>query len=956
MGRESSIPPLRPLGAIGRTVENCPTGQKDRPIGVGAALGGGSTARERSSAGGGAMVATWIEAAAKGRHGGAVRAGMWSVVVIGTHPVESDQEVWLELSAEDVALGPLPAFWLENKGVNSFWHVPIPPQSVGARLRYRSGARQDGAEAVYSPYQDVVVRPNLPDRTDVAGSPSEALVGNRMMTARVDGRGTTYDVYFPTVGLHSDVRPGEGDLPQSRSHFRGITAGLAVGRRLDWFAERLPWDVFQRYQGATNLLVTELKWRHGPIRVLATDFVAAGPDLPRTKGGSESPGQYIKRFRIANDGPESRSALFGVYVQAEVNGGIGEPGLTWHDGDATLLATNRGHGHSNRKLARDSTVEFALALDGRGAVQCEPTGRNEALLFRSLELPPGESVEVDFLISGAFTGWRGDQGTFEHWLRPALAWFRGSDLDEIEHEAAASWDRYVEPLPTLVFPRPVYAVSLRRSALGAALHADAKWGAITAGFDRGLNAYCWPRDALWAGGAIDRAGHPRIGRGVFEWLSRVRVHSRPFSYWFQKYTIDGWPEWETPAVDQTAMIPWGLERHYRRTGDGEFLASSWPMIEQAAAVCDGNSGHPGLRRLDDLDLITSASIWDNRYAAFLYSNASAVAGLRASARLAQILDRPEEASRWREQADRTWEEGVLRHLVDAGSGRFLEARRLSTRRGLWAMDPENCVERSSAVDISLLGPAVPFGLIPASDPKMRRSAEAILKHNAAGGDPNALTCWSPDPARPNARDAPSDALQHDASSLATLWMARYLLQLGRETGEGRHWNRALAMLDDILGRLGPLGLALKGPIGRDGTGEAGLRPSPSVWALHATLIETMLDLAGLDYDAAANRLILAPALPPAWPQIGASGPYACGTVSYRLERPVGGVTHRLILEADLRRPTRLQVDIACPGLPDLGPWNARPGAPPPSFDHASRRLAWGVELPAGESRHEWTWG
>ena len=912
----------------------------------------GSAARD----GGGVMVATWIEAAAKGRHGGAVRAGMWSVVVIGMHPVESEQEVWLELSADDVPLGALPAFWLENKGVNSLWHVPIPPQSIGSRLRYRSGARRDGTPAVYSPLQDVIVRPNLPDRTDAALTAPEGLVGNRMMTARVDGRGSTYDVYFPTVGLHSDVRPGEGDLPQSRSHFRGIMAGLAVDRRLDWFAERLPWDAFQRYQGATNLLVTELKWRHGPIRILATDFVATGPNLPKTKGGSESPGQYLKRFRITNEGSETRSALFAVYIQAEVNGGIGEPGLSWHDGDRTLLAINRGHGHSNRKLARDATVEFAIALDQRGDTQCEPTGPNEAILLRPVEIPAGGSVSVDLLISGAFTGWRGDQGTFEHWLRPALSWFRSADLDAIEQDAAVLWDNFVEPLPNLAFPKPAYAVSLRRSALGTALHADSKWGAIAAGFDRGLNAYCWPRDALWAGGAISRAGHPDIGRGVFEWLGRVRGHSRPFSYWFQKYTIDGWPEWETPAVDQTAMIPWALERHHRRTGDGDFLATCWPMVEQAASVCEGNSGHPGLHRLDDLNLISSAAIWDNRYGAFLYSNASAVAGLRSASRLATILNQTAEAALWREGADRIWNEGVLRNLVDEGTGRFLEARRLSTRRGLWSIKPEDTVERSAAVDISLLGPALPFGLIPASDPLMRRSAEAILKHNAAGGDPNALTCWSPDPLRIDIRDAPSDALQHDASSLATLWMARYLIQLGRETGEGRHWNRALAMLDDILARLGPLGLSLKGQIGRDGPAEATIRPAPSVWGLHAMLMETMLDLAGLDYDASAETLLLTSALPPAWPQMGLSSHFRCGTVAFRLERPVGGVTHRLTLETDLHRATKLLVELACPGLPDLGPWQSRPVSAPPTFERAIRKLSWTVDLPAGESRHEWTWG
>ena len=134
---------------------------------------------------------------------------------------------------------------------------------------------------------------------------------------------------------------------------------------------------------------------------------------------------------------------------------------------------------------------------------------------------------------------------------------------------------------------------------------------------------------------MERLGHPSIGRGVFQWLNKVRQRHRPFLYWFQKYSIDGVPEWETPAVDQTAMIPWGLERHYRRTGDLDLVAAVWPMVEQAAPVCEGDSGgHPGLTMLDDLNLISSAGIGDQLFGAFLYSNACVVAGLRAAARLA----------------------------------------------------------------------------------------------------------------------------------------------------------------------------------------------------------------------------------------------------------------------------------------------------------------------------------
>ncbi len=94
---------------------------------------------------------------------------------------------------------------------------------------------------------------------------------------------------------------------------------------------------------------------------------------------------------------------------------------------------------------------------------------------------------------------------------------------------------------------------------------------------------------------------------------------------------------------------------------------------------------------------------------------------------------------------------------------------------------------------------------------MVRTAEAILRNNAVPGNPNLLTRWSQEPSRSerSMTVGPGESHGQDVSSLATLWMARYLIQLGNETGHGRHWNRALAMLDAILGRLYPLGLMLR---------------------------------------------------------------------------------------------------------------------------------------------------
>jgi hypothetical protein len=915
------------------------------------------------------MSATWIETAAKGRLGGPVRAGMWSAVVIGTHPIEDNQRVWVELSADDCELGLIPAYWLENKGGNSFWHAPLPPAGVGVRLHYRAIVDRAGGATAQSAYQDAVVRPNLPERTeasDVLVGGAEGLVGNRYMTVRIDARGSTYDVYFPTTGLRSSIRPKEGDQPQSRCHFRAIVGGLAVGRRVDWFTERAAWDHAQDYQGVTNLLMTRLAWRHGPIRVRVTDFAAMGDCLPVSAAREKSAGQYIKRFFIKNDGTESRRAFFAVYIQTEINGGVGDLGLSWHDIDRALLAVNRGHGHSNPKLARDATVEFALALDGRGDVECEPTGPSEAILFRQIELPAGGMATVDMLISGGFSSWRGDGNTFEHWLRPALNWFRSTDLDQVEQTSAREWDDFVEPIPDLYFHRPNYAVNLRRSALAAALHADAEQGAIASGFDRGLNAYCWPRDAIWLSGALERLGHPEIGRKVYDWLNMVRLNHKTFLYWFQKYSLDGVPEWETPAVDQTALIPWGLERHYRRTGDLELVAAVWPMVEQAAVVCGGDSGgHPGLRMLEDLNLISSAGSGDQLFGAFLYSNACVVAGLRAAARLATELGRNGKADRWNRSADRIWNDGIMQviatsrpnspGLIDPESGRFLQARRLSKLTGLWTDDPDYLIERSATLDIHVLGLTVPFGLLPAADPRLLRTYESICDANAAlRGDRNVLARTTYEPAQTSDNSTTSNHL--DVSSLATLAMIRYLIQLGRETGHAHYWSRAVAMLDGISTWLSPLGLVLR----TGGRGVEFARQSPraggTAWRLHGMLINATLDFAGLDYDAVDHRLSLRPALPGAWPQTGIRQSLACGDVSYRLERPIGGAVYHLNLKTQLNRPVTLEIDLTCPDLKDLGPWQASPQTPEPVLDRRRGKLRWGLTLPTGASEWNWTWG
>ena len=616
---------------------------------------------------------------------------------------------------------------------------------------------------------------------------------------------------------------------------------------------------------------------------------------------------------------------------------------------------------------------WRCALDGNGDVECEPTGPNEAILFRPIELPAGGSVTIDMLVSGAFTGWSGDRGTFEHWLRPALNWFRSTDLDAVEHTSAKEWDDFIEPISRPLLsqadlcsspeaigrsrrhstptPRGRHRLWIRSRAVGLLLAARRDLGR-------------WRPRAAWA--------YPAIGRGVYQWLNKVRQRHRPFLYWFQKYSLDGVPEWETPAVDQTAMIPWGLECHYRRTGDLDLVAAVWPMIEQAALVCEGESGaHPGLKMLDDLNLISSAGSGEQLFGAFLYSNACVVAGLRAAARLATQLGMTASATRWMARADRIWNDGICKSiatnrpegpgLVDPDLGRFLQARRLSKLRGLWTDDPELLIDKSATPRHQYAEPRRSLRIAAG-----RRSALTAQNcrdnppHQRGSSRATRTSChaYSYEPLQ-SGRPRSLSSDQHDVSEVwrRSGWPGSWI-QLGRETGQARHWTRALAMLE---GDLQPafLNSACRSSPRRAAGLESARQisnPGGTAWRLHAMLIDTILDLAGLDYDAVEHRLTLSPVLPGQWPQTGIKQSFPCGDISYRLERPIGGKVHHLSLKAQLKHPVKLQVELTCPDLAELGPWHAAPETAAPILEPRTNQLRWSVTLPSSTSEWNWTWG
>ena len=145
---------------------------------------------------------------------------------------------------------------------------------------------------------------------------------------------------------------------------------------------------------------------------------------------------------------------------------------------------------------------------------------------------------------------------------------------------AASED-LLDSATTFESPDETYNAIYKRSILAAYLYFDAEKGGMGAGSYNGAYFYNWPRDAVYGAVTMDKVGLHDVAENVYDWLWNIAKRDvtgndygsdgKYHRFWYQKYTMDGEPEWWNPQIDETAVIPWGAWYHYQQTGDSAFL-------------------------------------------------------------------------------------------------------------------------------------------------------------------------------------------------------------------------------------------------------------------------------------------------------------------------------------------------------------------------------------------------
>ena len=549
---------------------------------------------------------------------------------------------------------------------------------------------------------------------------NNAVIGNGSMLGCVSETGELIRLYWPEI-----------DFPQ---HVEKILVGFFdknTPNSTMWLSEGNH-EVFQSYIEDTNILQTVVNINRLSIQVIQTDFCVPGQDI------------LIRRYGIRNTGNSSLHLCMGL--ASHIISHAFDMGNTLFDFGLDALVHYRHD--SCWAIASDVEVkEFQIGnnpfraiwegkLNGIDSIGMSPDG---ALLWDFGNISPQEEKFITLYMVFA-----NSMNLLKSLARKA----RNTKYEHFLNITTEYWTKYLRDCVNVRSGSDKADKIYRRSLLLFRLMTDINTGAILASpeideyFTQcGRYAYCWGRDAAFITTALNEAGLYRDSERFYDWAVRVQDSE---GFWHQRYHVNGnlAPSWGI-QIDETGSILFGMWKHFLYTKNVSFLEKVWPSVLKAAAFLekfiDSDTGLP----------LPSFDLWEERMGEHTYSTAAVIAGFYAAASIAGYLGISGEIKgRWLRIADKM-KKSLEDNLTDKESGVF--TRSVRTKLNPWGNEPspdtvvigvnsKGYTREVSAmddrIDISLLGPSVPFDIYQPDHPLIRNTAEKIertLYCEKAGG-------------------------------------------------------------------------------------------------------------------------------------------------------------------------------------------------------------------------------
>jgi len=356
-------------------------------------------------------------------------------------------------------------------------------------------------------------------------------------------------------------------------------------------------------------------------------------------------------------------------------------------------------------------------------------------------------------------------------------------------------------------------------------HIDARGAVIASGDSQMLNytrdyyGYFWPRDGAFVIWPLLRLGYAKEAQQFFTFCKEVLTSD---GYLMHKYLPDGSPgsTWhaaiengheELPIQeDETAVVIFMLNEYLKYTGDKDFVEMMFiklvrPAMKYIGEFTDAETGLPH----------QSFDLWEEKFLTTTYTTATVYAAYLAAANIAEAVNFPEDALKWKEDA---------KFLRDKAHQVFFNKDREYFYKGYRIVN--KMMEFDETIDTSSLYGAVLFGLFDMDDPlvlRAEKTLEATLVNTPKiGGTPR----YEHD--HYNLGD---DSAMGNPWFVTSFWYAQYMIE------KGRH-DEAEKVLDWGLNYMLPTGVL---PEQIDTNNGNFVSVAPLIWS-QAEFINTVFDL------------------------------------------------------------------------------------------------------------------
>ncbi|MBP7858100.1 glycoside hydrolase family 15 protein [Candidatus Saccharibacteria bacterium] len=638
------------------------------------------------------------------------------------------------------------------------------------------------------------------------------ILGNGALTVGLDESGLVHDFYYPYVGLDN--------LTTSRSIHHRI--GVYIDKTFSWVDEEA-WTAHVTVENDALVSSVQLQNQALKLSVHTTDFVDTEFNA------------FCRRIQVKNEASQARDVKLYAHQVFEISrGGRGDTALYVPDGPYILDYKGRCSllifSRSGQGTPFDQYCVGSYGIEGKeGSWRDAEDG----------ELS-GNAVEhggVDSVISNTVSIEPGGEATIEYWVVVADSQYSAEKIheqlltlgvqDRLE-KTRSWWQKWLEPaLATLENMPAQEQTAVKHSLMVIKAHTDRRGGVIAScdssiyNYNRDYYSYVWPRDGAYAMWPLIRLGYTEEPKKFFEFCRDIMS---PDGYMMHKYQPDKaiGSTWH-PLVhgrhtelaiqeDETAIILYMLSEYYEESDDKEFISSLYTTMIQPMAnfMADYRDDATGLPH-------ASYDLWEEKFMTHTYTTALVHRALVCAGDLAELLEFPVDADRWRSVAA-----DIAKH-ADV----FLDPKRGYLRKGFLLQD-DGSLEFDDTLDVSSAYGSMMYATKMIGAAPIRQTFNGIEKllfnQSPSGGSPRY---------EHDHYFASEPPYMGNPWFVTSLWIAQYYLQMNRD-------EEAKTIVQWTLQHALPSG-ALSEQINPT-TGEQ-MSVLPLVWS-HAELINTLLDLYG----------------------------------------------------------------------------------------------------------------